>query len=40
MYEAIVSHRLMLSPEAKMERMTADRLLAELKDAVKAPIVK
>lgn len=40
MYEAIVSHRLMLSPEAKMERMTAPQLLAQLKDAVKAPIVK
>ncbi len=40
MYEAIVSHRIMLAPEAKIERMTSDALLAELKNAVKAPIVK
>jgi len=40
MYQAIVSHRIMLAPEAKIERMTADALLANLKNAVKAPIVK
>ncbi len=40
MYEAVVSHRIMLAPEAKIERMTAEQLLASLKDAVKAPIVK
>lgn len=40
MYEAIVSHRIMLAPEAKIERMTASQLLDTLKDAVKAPIVK
>ena len=40
MYEAIVSHRIMLAPEAKIERMTAEELLANLKNAVKAPIVK
>lgn len=40
MYEAVVSHRIMLAPEAKIERMTAAQLLATLKDAVKAPIVK
>ena len=40
MYEAIVSHRIMLAPEAKIERMSAEGLLAGLKDAVKAPIVK
>lgn len=40
MYEEIVAHRLMLAPEAKIERMTAAGLLADLKDAVKAPIVK
>ncbi len=40
MYEAVVSHRIMLAPEAKIERMTASQLLETLKDAVKAPIVK
>ncbi len=40
MYEAIVAHRLMLAPEAKIERLTASQLLAAIKDAVKAPIVK
>lgn len=40
MYEAIVSHRIMLAPEAKIERMTASQLLDTLRDAVKAPIVK
>ncbi len=40
MYEAIVAHRLMLAPEAKIERLTASKLLAAIKDAVKAPIVK
>lgn len=40
MYDAIVSHRLMLEPEARMERLTASAILAELKDTVKAPIVK
>ncbi|MBQ6824810.1 MAG: MoxR family ATPase [Clostridia bacterium] len=40
MYEAIVSHRIMLAPEAKIERMTAGQLLETLKGAVKAPIVK
>ena len=40
MYEAIVSHRIMLAPEAKIERMTAPQLLASLKDTVKAPIIK
>ena len=40
MYEAIVSHRLMLSPEAKIERLTAPAILRKLTDAVKAPIVK
>ncbi len=40
MYEAIVAHRIALSPEAKIERLTAADVLAELKDAVKAPIVK
>jgi MoxR-like ATPase len=40
MYEAIVSHRLMLAPEAKMERLTASAVLADIKDTVKAPIVK
>ena len=40
MYECIVSHRLMLAPEAKIERMSAVDILASLKDAVKAPIVK
>ena len=40
MYEAIVAHRIALSPEAKIERLTTVELLAQLKDAVKAPIVK
>ena len=40
MYEAVVSHRIMLAPEARIERMTASQLLETLKDAVKAPIVK
>ncbi len=40
MYEAIVAHRIALSPEAKIERFTAAQVLAQLKDAVKAPIVK
>lgn len=40
MYEAIVAHRIALSPEAKIERLTAAEVLAKLKDAVKAPIVK
>ncbi len=40
MYNAILSHRIMLAPEAKIERMTASELLASLKDTVKAPIVK
>lgn len=40
MYEAIVSHRITLAPEAKIERMTAAQLLETLKDAVKTPIVK
>ena len=40
MYEAVVSHRIMLAPEAKIERLTADQVLEGLKDAVKAPIVK
>lgn len=40
LYDAIVSHRLMLAPEAKLERLSASRILAELKDSVKAPIVK
>ena len=40
MYEAVVSHRIMLAPEAKIDRMTSAQLLATLKDAVKAPIVK
>ncbi len=40
MYEAVVSHRIMLAPEAKIDRMTASQLLDTLKDAVKAPIVK
>ena len=35
MYEAIVAHRLMLAPEAKIERLTASQLLAAIKDAVK-----
>lgn len=40
MYEAIVSHRLMLSPEAKIERLTASAILEKLRDTVKAPILK
>ena len=40
MYEAIVSHRLMLSPEAKIERLTASAILENLRDTVKAPILK
>ncbi|MBQ6824019.1 MAG: MoxR family ATPase, partial [Clostridia bacterium] len=40
MYQAIVAHRIALSPEAKIERLTAAEVLAQLKDAVKAPIVK
>jgi len=40
MYEAIVAHRIGLSPEAKIERLTAAQVLSQLKDAVKAPIVK
>ncbi len=40
MYCAVVSHRIMLAPEAKIERMTADQLLETLKNAVKAPVVK
>ena len=40
MYECIVAHRIGLSPEAKIERLTAAEVLAQLKDAVKAPIVK
>lgn len=40
MYEAIVSHRLMLSPEAKIERLTASDILENLRDTVKAPILK
>lgn len=40
MYEAIVSHRIMLAPEAKIDRLTAEQVLASLKEAVKAPIVK
>ncbi len=40
MYEAIVSHRIALAPEAKIERMTNIQLLETLKEAVKAPIVK
>lgn len=40
MYEAIVSHRLMLSPEAKIERLTASDILGKLRDTVKAPILK
>ena len=40
MYDAILSHRIMLAPEAKIERMSASDLLATLKDTVKAPIVK
>ena len=40
LYESIVSHRLMLAPEAKLERRSAAGILSELKDAVKAPIVK
>lgn len=40
MYDAIVSHRLMLAPEAKMERLTASAILDQLRDTVKAPIVK
>lgn len=40
MYEAIVSHRLMLSPEAKIERLTSSDILGKLRDTVKAPILK
>ncbi|MBQ7935393.1 MAG: MoxR family ATPase [Clostridia bacterium] len=40
MYQAIVAHRIMLAPEAKIERMTAEQLLANLRGAVKVPIIK
>ena len=40
LYQAIVSHRIMLAPEARIERMTAEQLSATLKESVKAPIVK
>ena len=40
MYDAILSHRIMLAPEAKIERMSPSDILAALKETVKAPIVK
>ncbi len=40
LYDAVVAHRILMAPEAKIERMTAPQLLASLKDTVKAPIVK
>ncbi len=40
LYQSIVSHRIMLAPEARIERMTAEQLSATLKESVKAPIVK
>lgn len=40
LYDAIVAHRIMLSPEAKIERMTASQLLASLQEKIKVPVVK
>ena len=40
LYDAVVSHRIMLAPEAKIERMTASQLLASLQEKVKVPVVK
>lgn len=40
LYQAVVSHRLMLSPEAKIDRLTSNQVLDALKNAVKAPIVR
>lgn len=40
LYQSIVSHRIMLAPEARIERMTSEQLSATLKESVKAPIVK
>ena len=40
LYDAVVSHRIMLAPEAKIERMTASQLLSSLQEKVKVPVVK
>ena len=40
LYDAIVAHRIMLAPEAKIERMSASQLLADLQEKVKVPVVK
>ncbi len=40
MYLSIVAHRIMLAPEAKIERITAEALLMDIKNTTKVPILK
>ena len=40
LYQYVVGHRIVLSPEAKLERMTNYDVLEEIKNTIKAPVLK
>lgn len=40
MFDFVVGHRIVLSAEAKLERMTCDAMLETIKKSVKAPVLK
>ena len=40
LFEYVVGHRIILSPEAKLERITSADILNEIKSAIKAPVLK
>jgi len=40
LYQYVVGHRIVLSPEAKLERMTNHDVLEEIRNSIKAPVLK
>ncbi len=40
LYKFVVGHRIVLSAEAKLERMTNDDVLENIKNSIKAPVIK
>lgn len=40
LFELVVGHRIVLSPESKLNRISADSLLKQLKQSVRVPLVK
>jgi moxR-like ATPases len=40
LFELVVGHRIVLSPESKLSRISADSLLKQLKQSVRVPLVK